>query len=285
MTVEVGDRAKPEPCGLDRVHLGDAALLQMRCRSEPELFRLVQQRGHDVRPFGTELQPIDAVRRRPAHVLTSLVRRIDSTLRPSASGALVVVDSRGDDLVLLAALLLANSDGVGRERHTAHRGHAVRQPELVRVLRIRIFRRAAGVDVHIDEAREQVHPRRVDFMIGLRRTVGAQRQPRRTRRANRRNPVALHDDVNRPLRRCPGAVDQHGSANGERLERSQPFVGPPIRRRIQRITVRRLPLGLRRPHRYLLTTHHRRRPDRNRKDRRQPEQFGLRHTASEISSS
>ena len=104
VAVEVRDGAEAEPRGLDRVHLRDAALLQMRGRSEAELLRLVEQRRHDLRPLGAELQAVDAVGGRPAHPLARLLGRVDGALVPAAARPLVVEDARRDDLVLLAAL-------------------------------------------------------------------------------------------------------------------------------------------------------------------------------------
>jgi len=79
--------------------------------------------------------------------------------------------------------------------------------------------------VQIDEARHQVHARRVNLVIGpLRRPVGAKRQSWRGRAADRRNAVALDNDVDRALRRRTGPVDQHRPANDERLEGPFAFV-------------------------------------------------------------
>ena len=66
--------------------------------------------------------------------------------------ALVVEDARRDDLVARAALLLLHRERVVGERHAAHRRHAVGEPQLVRVLRVGVLGRAAGVHVQVDEA-------------------------------------------------------------------------------------------------------------------------------------
>ena len=58
-----------------------------------------------------------------------------------------------DDLVPRAAVLLARRELVAGQRYAADRGHAVREPELVGVLGLRVLRRPARMDVQIDEAR------------------------------------------------------------------------------------------------------------------------------------
>ena len=77
------DGVEAEARGLDRVHLRDAALLQVRGRSEADLLRFVEQRRHDVRALGAELQPVDAVRRGPPHPLARLARACRPRPRPS----------------------------------------------------------------------------------------------------------------------------------------------------------------------------------------------------------
>ncbi|HXV61574.1 MAG TPA: hypothetical protein VEK15_12830 [Vicinamibacteria bacterium] len=78
--VEVGHRAEPEPGGIDRVHLGDTLLREVRRRSEAELLRLVEERLHDVGRIGSELQAVNPGLRRHAHPLARLLWRFDGAL-------------------------------------------------------------------------------------------------------------------------------------------------------------------------------------------------------------
>ena len=73
MPVEMRDGAEPEARCLDRVHVRDAALLQVSRRAEPLLLRFVEQRRHDVWPLRAELQSVDAVFCGPLDVRTRLL--------------------------------------------------------------------------------------------------------------------------------------------------------------------------------------------------------------------
>ena len=135
---------------------------------------------------GAKLQTVDPVFGRPLDVRARLLRRIDAALVPAAARTLVVEDPRRDDLVLRAAFLVFHRQRVAAERDAANGGHAMREPQLVGVLGFLVLGRAAGMDVHIDEARHQVHAGRVDLVVRLRRPVLAERQSGRAGAADRR---------------------------------------------------------------------------------------------------
>ncbi len=209
-------------------------------RSQASLLRLVEERRHDVRTLGADLQAIDAVGSCPADVLARDFWRGHAAFVPTTPRALVVVDARRDDLVPLAALLVADRYAVVAKRHATNGRHAVRQPQLVGVLRLRILRGAAGVHVHVDEARHEVHAGGIDFEVGiLRRAIGSHRQAGCPSAPHRRNAIAGDDDVDRTLWRCTRAVDERDPADDERLVRSASLVGAAIRCR------RQSPLALR----------------------------------------
>ena len=86
MAVEVGHGLQAELRGRERVHLGDAGLLQVRGRAELVLLRLVEQRRHDVGPLRPELQSFDAVRGAPAHPLARQLGRVGGALAPAGAG-------------------------------------------------------------------------------------------------------------------------------------------------------------------------------------------------------
>ncbi len=225
VTVEMRHGVEAEPRGLDRVHLRDAALLQVRGGPEPDFLRLIQQSRHDVRTLGSELQSVDAIGGGPLDVLARHLRRGDRALVPAGTRPLEVHDAGSDDLVARGALLLLDREGVRAHRHAAHRGDAVRQPQLVGVFGLGVLRRTAGVHVHVDEPGQHVHARRVELVVRvLRSAVGAQREPRRAGAPNRRNPVVLDDDVDRARGRTAGAIDEHDAADDERLIRTLAFV-------------------------------------------------------------
>jgi hypothetical protein len=84
------------------------------------------------------------------------------------------------------------------------------------------------VHVQIDESWHQVHSGGVDLLVRvLRRPVRAQRQARRSRRPHRCDAVAFYDDIHRPLRRRPSAIDQHDATDHQRLEGAFSLVGSP----------------------------------------------------------
>ena len=233
--VEMRHRAEAEPRRLDRVHLHDAGLRQMRGGAEAQLLRFVQQGRHDLGPLGADLQAVDAVVLRPVHPLARRLRRLRAALAPAGPRPLIVEDARRHNLVPGAALLLFHRQRVLGQRHAAHRRHAVREPQLVGVFRFRILGRAAGVHVRVDEARHHVHPGRVDLVVGPRGTIRAQRHPGRPGVADGRDPVAADDDVDRPARRAARAVDQHRAADHQRLIRAEALALRAVRRRRQRV--------------------------------------------------
>ena len=108
VAVEVRDGAEPEARGLDRVHVRDAALLEVRSGAKLVHLGGVEQSRHDLGLFGAKLQSIDSVFRRPLDVGPCLLGRVDRALVPAAARTLVVVDPGRHDLVFRAALLLAH---------------------------------------------------------------------------------------------------------------------------------------------------------------------------------
>ena len=117
----------------------------------------------------------------------------------------------------------------------------MREPQLVGVLGILILGRAAGMNVRIDEARHQVHPGAVDFMVCLRTAILAERNARRAGAADSSDAIARDDDVHWAGWWCAAAIDDHDAADDERLERSLAFVGAAVRCAGQAFT--RLRLG------------------------------------------
>ena len=236
VAVEVRDGLQPELRGLERVHLRDAGLLQVRGRPHLVQLRLAEQRGHDVGTLRAELEAVDAVGLAPAHPLARLLRRLDRAAIPAGARTLVVDDARGDDLVARAPRLLADGERVVGKRDAGDGGDAVRHPQLVGVLRVRVLGRSARVHVVVDEAGHHVHAGGVDLLIGvLRRPVRPRRDSGRAGAANRVDAVAGDDDVDGTDRRGAGAVDHDGVADDERLERAASFARLPRRRRHDRL--------------------------------------------------
>jgi hypothetical protein len=85
--------------------------------------------------------------------------------------------------------------------------------------------------VQVDEARQQIHARRVDLVVGLRRAIGPQRQAGCARAHDPRDAVALDDDVHGPRRRRAGSVDDHDAANRECLEGARALARAAVGRR------------------------------------------------------
>ena len=159
-------------------------------------------------------------------------------------GTLIVDDARRDDLVLALRSLSLDGERVAGHRHAAHGRHAVREPQLVGVLGLVVLRRAAGVNVHVDEARHTYMPVASISWSALRRAASAASARPASRRCDRGDAVAFDDDVHRPAAVAPGAVDEHHAADHQRLERAAPFVRTPIRRRLQCPFAHRRPRGL-----------------------------------------
>ena len=75
--------------------------------------------------------------------------------------------------------------------------------------------------VAVDKARQDIHALRIDLVIALGRThARIDRQAGRADAGNPGDPVAFNDDINRPDRRRPRAVDQRGAANDQAFERT-----------------------------------------------------------------
>jgi hypothetical protein len=94
--------------------------------------------------------------------------------------------------------------------------------------------------VQVHEARHHEEAGAVDLVVrALRVAIRPQRQTWRAGGADRHNPVPLHDDVHRPMRRTSGAVDDGGAADHEGLERAYAVVVGAVRSGRERITGRR----------------------------------------------
>jgi hypothetical protein len=246
----MGHGAEAHPRRLDRVHLHDAGLLQMRGRAHAELLGVLTVDLHEIRPLGAELQAVDAIRVRPLDVRMRLLRGLRDAFAPSGAGTLIVEDARRDDFVLGAAFLLLDREHVVSERHAANRRHSVRHPQLVGVLGVGVLRRAPRVHVEIDEAGHHVHPGGVDLVVRFRRAIGPHRHTRRPRVANRGDAVVFDDDVDGSSRRTAGAVDQHRAAHHHRLVGTESLTLGAVRRGPQRLAlqwtlIQRLRRGLR----------------------------------------
>ena len=99
------------------------------------------------------------------------------------------------------------------------------------------------MNVEIDESRHHVHPGRVHLVLGaLWSAIGAQRKPRGAGAPYGRDLVPLDDDVDGAAGRAAGAVDEHRTADDERLERPLPLIGAPVRRGAERLVRRGRPL-------------------------------------------
>ena len=229
VSVEVRDGAEPELRRGQGVHLRDALLLEMRHRSQAVFLGFVEQRRHDVRRVCDELHAVHAVGRAPAHPLARFFGRVDRSLVPRQARPLIVEDARRDDLVRRAALFFRKRVRLRTQLDAPPRRNAVRHPQLEDVFGLGRLVRVADVLMQVDEAGQQEHARRVDFVVGLRRPIRPKRSPGCAGTDDPRDPVVLDDDVHRPDRRRAGAVDDHHAANRQRLERAEAFTGSPIR--------------------------------------------------------
>ena len=232
--VVVGQRAEAEARGVAGVHSRDAHLIEVRRRAEVELLRLVEQRRHDLRIVGAELQAVDALLRGKADPLARRLRRL--RLRPipalAAERAVIREDPRRDDLVLRRQLALVQVPVHRSARHAADGRDAVRHPQLVDVFGIARLA-AAAVHVRVDEARHQVHAGAVDLPGALRRAAAfVDRHAREADADDVGDAVVLHDDVHRPARRRAGAVDHGDAADDQAIERPLAVAGLAGRRRI-----------------------------------------------------
>ncbi len=225
VAVEVSDRAEAETRRVDGVHLPHAVLREMGGGTQAKLVRLVEQGGHDGRPVRAELQAVELVGVLPNP-------RAGGFGRAGVTRTLVIEDPRCDDLVLLTARLLAHGERLRRQRHAAHGGHPVREPQLVGVLDLRVFRGTAAVHVQIHEARQQVHARPIDDVLRVwRRAALPPRHARRSGGLNAGDPVVLDPDVHRAVGRAARAVDHRDIGDDHRGERPCALARAPGRRR------------------------------------------------------
>ena len=232
--VEVLGAVQAEAGGVTQVHPRQPGLGEVRRRPELQLARPGDQRPHHLGILGEQLEPVGALGRDPGDPLARLLGRRDRPAEPAVAGARPGVDDdpgRGD-LVAGAAGALAQRPVEGAGRHAADRRDAVRQPQLVDVLRVRRLAPAAGVDVAVDEAGHDVEAGAVDLPGGAARTrVGADGQVGIPDRAHLDDPVARDHDVHRALRRGAGAVDHRHAAEDQPLEGALALAGGAIRGR------------------------------------------------------
>ena len=167
VAVEMGDCAQSEPGGLERVHLRDAGLLQMRGGAELELLAAASRAAMISGRCAPSFNPSTPFVGAPATHVARRFRRIDRAFVPARARSLEVDDSRRDDLVAIAALALFERQRVIGQGHADDRRDAVREPQLVRILGVGILRRFAGVLVQADESRQHVHAGGVDLEIGV----------------------------------------------------------------------------------------------------------------------
>ena len=144
-------------------------------------------------------------------------------------------ESRRRDFVRLAASLVVQRPAEPHGRaDVARRRHAVGEPELQHVLgRRRVadqaVQRDGKVRVRIDETRHDVHARRIDHP-GARIIAAGHGQPGGAAGLEIGNPVAFDDDVDGPVRRRAGAIDDRGAANDQLVVRPGAFSLGAIRR-------------------------------------------------------
>src|SRR5690606_38380904 len=108
-------------------------------------------------------------------------------------------------------------DAVATAR-VAHRGDAVRQPQLVDVFGGHALLVAADVAVHVDEAWQHVVAAQVDLVAARHQRRPRLRVDRRVGGADDLHPgdaVAFDDDVHRAVGRRAGAVDHGHSAQDQ----------------------------------------------------------------------
>ena len=132
-----------------------------------------------------------------------------------------------DDLVARAAIALVQApvDSVAASR-LANARHAVRHPQLEHVLRRRPLLFAAGVTMHVDEARQHPDSGAVDLLHRIfRPSFGLDRHLRVADAAHLADAVSFDDDVDRPDRRRARAIDERHAADDEARERPFPFAG------------------------------------------------------------
>ena len=238
--VEVRDRAESEAGRVERVHLRDAHLAEVGRAAEAELGGLVQQRLHDLRAERVELEPVAARLLHVPHPVPRVLRGVDDAAAPTLAaraGEGIDPHAGGHDLVRRAPRLLLHGPVVGAEGDAAPGRDPVRHPQLVRVLRLGRLGDAARVEVEVDEARQDVHAGRVDFMhdrvrVALDRESGPPRLVdgplRDADAADVDDAVPLDDDVHRPDGGRAGAVDHGGAADDEAVVRSLALVRAPV---------------------------------------------------------
>ena len=218
--VEVRDRLQTHARGLDGVELCHTRLTKVGHRAEAQGPACREEFLGNLGARGEQLDAVHPVLHRPCHPRPRLLGRVHGALIPAAAGGLVVEHPGRDDLVARAAIPLAHRHRMRGERHAAHGGHAVGHPQLVDVLGLGVLGRPSDVNVVVDDARHDVHAGGVDLEIGiLGRALRRERQARRPGRTDRADAILLDDDVDRATGRGAGAVNQHGAADDQRLER------------------------------------------------------------------
>jgi hypothetical protein len=202
-----------------------------------------KSRLHDVRRRPQEFYAISARSSDRVYPAPGLFRSADAARcvhldRKTRIGG----NARGDDLVGCAPATLAESpakpiEGAG----LAHGRDAMPEPELVHVFRRRDFAdlalpRIGYVRMCINESRQHVHACRIDFVVSLFRPValvnGHFGIPDTDDTGNL---VILDHDIDRPNRRCAGAVNHSHATYDQTLEGTRTFTGLARGRRFRRV--------------------------------------------------
>ena len=221
MAIEMRDGAKPGGGGIAGVEFGDIGLRQMRDGAEPELFGLVDGGAVDFGGFIAAIEEFDAVDagfRRPAHPFARLFRGLYAAARPAGAEGLIDIEARRADLAGRAAAFVVERMGgiAAEERHAAHRGDAMRQPQAIGIAWVIGLFGVTIMAVHVDESGHDIHAGGIDFAGGAARfTVGAQRQARRAGGPDLGDAIALDDDVGRAIGRAAIAGDDGGAADDQ----------------------------------------------------------------------
>ena len=231
--VVVRHHVQPHARRVDRGHARHAHLVEVGDGLQVELVRLVDERGHDLRVVGAQLEAIyglalDFLRCGPAHPLARVLGGVERTSAPAlaAAGANVREHVGRDDGVFGRHRLFAQLPLEPAVGDAAGRGDPVSQPELVDVLALRGLRDAPGVSVHVHEAGEQEHPLAVDLMIaGVRPALLVDLDQREADRGHLDDAIALDDHVHRPPGRRAGTVDHRDPADDQPVEGSLALVG------------------------------------------------------------
>src|SRR5690625_5860992 len=126
--IEVGQVPEPESCRIECGHPCEARLLEMRCRAEAIVLRLIEESLHDLRIVGAHLHPLDPILGGPTDPLPCLLGAIEWSLVPCSSRPLIIYDPRRNDLIPITPRLLLEYPLMTTEEHTSElqsRGHLV----------------------------------------------------------------------------------------------------------------------------------------------------------------